>query len=168
MALLNSFNSTRWLVFTALATMVSLLIFPPVSVDVLAAPLKGNSVPTISLNLSTLSIDMNLTPGMPTQTASLTATTITDNPAGYNLKLSTNSEYNCLKTTTVADCNGSYNISPVIGSLSFDANFNPDPSALSQLDFNQWGATLTSSFTANTDKGDDVVWFQIPNKNNAV
>ncbi|MDR2336761.1 MAG: hypothetical protein LBE03_01500, partial [Candidatus Nomurabacteria bacterium] len=98
---------------------------------------------------------------MPTQTASLVATTITDNPAGYDLKLSTNSEYNCLKTTTVANCNGSYNISPVLGT-------NADPStSLSVLNANQWGVTLTSSFTG-TDKGDDVVWFQIPNKNNAV
>ncbi|MDR3125660.1 MAG: hypothetical protein LBU20_01115, partial [Candidatus Nomurabacteria bacterium] len=60
--------------------------------------------------------------------------------------------------STDTDCSTTTNkISPVTGTVT-----SPDT-----LDPNQWGATLATTFT-NLDKGDDSVWFQVPNQNSSV
>ncbi|MDR3125690.1 MAG: IPT/TIG domain-containing protein, partial [Candidatus Nomurabacteria bacterium] len=100
-----------------------------------------------------------MAPNTPTKTATITINTTTDNPTGYNTTLSTNHATNtCLLRSTDTDCSTTTTkISPVTGTV-------PSPDT---LDPNQWGATLATTFT-NLDKGDDSVWFQVPNQNSSV
>jgi hypothetical protein len=88
------------------------------------------------------------------KTDSVTATVITNNPTGYHLTLSTNTNDNCLKPTSATDCSSaSYKINSV----------SSTPTSPSVLNPNQWGVTLSTTFT-NPDKGDDNVWFAVPNQ----
>ncbi|MDR2336720.1 MAG: hypothetical protein LBE03_01295, partial [Candidatus Nomurabacteria bacterium] len=149
-----SSNLARWLVFTTLTIATCLFIFPPTLVDVLADPanpLKPEN-PSLSLDISLLDDVTGLKPGGEAKTTSLTIATTTDNPAGYTTTLKTKSEYNCLQLVAFSDCSN-YKIDPVTGTLT----------ALSMISPNQWGATLADLSTSpNTDKGNDQVWFAVP------
>jgi hypothetical protein len=147
-----------------------LLVFPPLPTpNVLADPanpLKPAN-PSLSLAISGLTSTnpnnqlsiTDVAPNAPTKTASLTITTTTDNPTGYKTTLSTNHTTNtCLLRSTDTDCSTTTSkIGPVTGTVASPNKLNP----------NQWGVTLATTFT-NSDKGDDSVWFQIPNQNSPV
>jgi uncharacterized protein (TIGR02145 family) len=100
-----------------------------------------------------------VTPNTPVKTATIAINTTTDNPTGYKTTLSTNHSANtCLLRSTDTDCStATSKINPVTGTVTSPSTLNA----------NQWGATLATTFT-NSDKGDDSVWFQIPNQDSSV
>jgi hypothetical protein len=100
-------------------------------------------------------------------------TTTTDNPTGYYTTINTNSSTdNCLKPTTelstpCTSLASNHKINPNTGTLVLNPDGSVNPTSLSTLTNNQWGATLSTNFT-NPDKGNDSVWFGIPNDTSPV
>jgi uncharacterized protein (TIGR02145 family) len=147
-----------------------LLVFPPLSNDVLAIvvnnPLKSNEAPMLSVKITDDKNIVNITglkPHSAAKTDSLEITIITDNPNGYVVKLNTNSATEtCLRRPSDgSSCN---NAAKVINSASGAYGLATDTDNLSELGVNQWGASIANAFSP--DPSADQVWFQVPNNTN--
>ncbi|MEE8712706.1 IPT/TIG domain-containing protein [Bifidobacterium crudilactis] len=115
--------------------------------------LNVHSSPSLSLALSgsTTSIS-DVAAGGQTRIASLTATTTTDNPLGYNTAISTATSDVCLRRSTDGTFCGDAQ------AAILPAN---SPDEATTLTNGQWGMALNPVFS-HTDVGDDSVWYQVP------
>jgi hypothetical protein len=153
-----------------------LLVFPPIDDTVLADgthSLKQGANPTLLLSLSKSTASIaDLAPNGPAKTDSFTITVTTDNPAGYAVKLNTNSDSEtCLMRPSdravpaSLACSTAIAAHKAIASVSGSFDLAAGTSNLSALGVNQWGATLSASF-ANSDPSKDEVWFAVPDNTN--